>query len=1045
MEGPPLGPGGEDITWPDQVAPRGRKASSTRKIKPQTSNLSGVRPGPTSRWPWVRCAGVGARLSLARWPVPRFVVCFARVPGSRHPVAVVAWHLSLCRGCGRWGASVACLVAPRWCAAPRPVRSLFVLRLAFLSPWCLPSPRGLSPPAIYWVAARGTWRPAENPAHCACRWPLPRQGRWARSASYPFGAPRWACPWRVPPASVLGFVRCGGSACVDPLTDASSFPYRPSFDGGLGRCTRAAWCGRRHRPFRVGGRHAQVARVCVCVLFLAGSGGPASWSRFDAPHLSFGRSWCALCLFGPLRAGVAPFVVVVRGFFFFFFLPFPPPSPLLSPPCVLLCVFSGPGCLGPWRLVPPPFLFPPPPPSVRPFVSCFSCFPASGALGLGLLLPPPFFLPAPPCCLWRFLISGCLGPLRPTPPPFFFSLLFFFCRLCGAGRVCASWAVRCARVCVGGAVPVIALCALAGVVWCWLLGLAVLCCLPVGLGVVLRWCCPCLAAWLAALWFGVVCPGVPLPCVVFCCAVLSCGGVLSCSAICLRRCLCLLFVSCSCASAVCVLACCAVCSLSSPPCAVLCCAVLVPFRCAVRVVCAVPGGWCCWFPVSLSFVGGLLVALVARRCRLVVCVGFGARVWSGCRSASSLWCPAPLCCVLWRCAAVWFCAVVPCLFFFVFLLAGAAGFLLFPVGSGLRAGSRSFLFLCSACAVLCWCACVVALCSVLSCPRGAGWCFVLLPSVFVCLLLGLAVLCCLLVGPGGSCCPVSVACCDLSLGAVLRRVAARCAAWRCVVVRCVVLFCSVWCCRALCCVLGRCPSSWGPVPSGAVFCLVPPRCVCFAVVCCHVVSFAVVLCAVCALRCRVMRLLLYLLEKPLQNFVKCFFPFFFLAFEKKKKLYTTQHTRVQQDHVCCSVLRATRCSCCSWPCTCVWRRGARWCPLLRVDRVPPGPPPELQGKGSDGHEGGEGGAWRRRRKRRQGATRGVVASYETFSSFTRCSRRVFLCAYSELHNRRDGVRVLRALRCLQRYLFTYFTSKHFSSRFYAFCSGLFGLSDFYAN
>ena len=38
MEGPPLGPAGEDITWPDQVAPRGRKASSTRKIKPQTSN-----------------------------------------------------------------------------------------------------------------------------------------------------------------------------------------------------------------------------------------------------------------------------------------------------------------------------------------------------------------------------------------------------------------------------------------------------------------------------------------------------------------------------------------------------------------------------------------------------------------------------------------------------------------------------------------------------------------------------------------------------------------------------------------------------------------------------------------------------------------------------------------------------------------------------------------------------------------------------------------------------------------------------------------------
>ena len=46
LEGPPLGPGGEDITWPDQVAPRGQKASSTRKIKPQTSNLM----GPLESW-----------------------------------------------------------------------------------------------------------------------------------------------------------------------------------------------------------------------------------------------------------------------------------------------------------------------------------------------------------------------------------------------------------------------------------------------------------------------------------------------------------------------------------------------------------------------------------------------------------------------------------------------------------------------------------------------------------------------------------------------------------------------------------------------------------------------------------------------------------------------------------------------------------------------------------------------------------------------------------------------------------------------------------
>ena len=30
MKGPQLGPGGEDITWPDQVAPWGQKAPSTQ-------------------------------------------------------------------------------------------------------------------------------------------------------------------------------------------------------------------------------------------------------------------------------------------------------------------------------------------------------------------------------------------------------------------------------------------------------------------------------------------------------------------------------------------------------------------------------------------------------------------------------------------------------------------------------------------------------------------------------------------------------------------------------------------------------------------------------------------------------------------------------------------------------------------------------------------------------------------------------------------------------------------------------------------------------
>ena len=255
---------------------------------------------------------------------------------------------------------------------------------------------------------------------------------------------------------------------------------------------------------------------------------------------------------------------------FWFYLLLFPFSPSLCPRCVLLCVFSGPGCPGPWRPVPPPLFFPSPP-SVRPVVSCFACFPAWGALGLGILLPPPppplFFCPPLPVVSGVSCFPVALGLCAPPPPPrffffvpfSFFSLLFLPVVRCGAG-LC----VLRRRVCLAGAVPVVALCALAGVVWCWPLGRAVLCCLVVGLGVVLCWCCPCLATWLAALWFGVVCLGVPLPYVVFCCAVLSCGGVLSCSGVCLRRCLCLLFVSCRCASAVCVLGCHAVYSLSCP-------------------------------------------------------------------------------------------------------------------------------------------------------------------------------------------------------------------------------------------------------------------------------------------------------------------------------------------------------------------------------------------------------------------------------------------------------------------------------------------------
>ena len=132
--------------------------------------LSDARPPvlrACGRGPLSSSCGCGVRAwgpaSLAPSPVPRFVVCCARSPGLRHPAAVVAWHLSVCLGCGRRRASLACLVAPR--GVPRLVRSgrsrcsgrLCRRRRAF------PHPGGLRP-WLYWAAARGTRRPACLPS-----------------------------------------------------------------------------------------------------------------------------------------------------------------------------------------------------------------------------------------------------------------------------------------------------------------------------------------------------------------------------------------------------------------------------------------------------------------------------------------------------------------------------------------------------------------------------------------------------------------------------------------------------------------------------------------------------------------------------------------------------------------------------------------------------------------------------------------------------------------------------------------------------------------
>ena len=75
--------------------------------------------------------------------------------------------------------------------------------------------------------------------------------------------------------------------------------------------------------------------------------------------------------------------------------------------------------------------------------------------------------------------------------------------------------------------------------------------------------------------------------------------------------------------------------------------------------------------------------------------------------------------------------------------------------------------------------------------------------------------------------------------------------------------------------------------------------------------------------------------------------------------------------------------------------------------------------------------------------RGVLQ--KDFSSFTRCSRRSFLCVDGELGDEGYGVIFLLTLRRLRRYLFVYLSSKFSTAWLNAFRRALFVLAVFYAN
>ena len=288
----------------------------------------------------------------------------------------------------------------------------------------------------------------------------------------------------------------------------------------------------------------------------------ASFCALSPPGFLFWFfSFCLLC---PLF--FVFFVFCFRRLFFLFFF--------VRPRCPWRFMFSGPGCLGPWRLVVPPPL--------PPFLFFF---------------PSHFLL----VCFFFLLFLG-------------FLVFVFLCLLCGAGVVCVSWAVGCAGVCFVGAVPVIALCAVlphpSGGGWCCLLCLGVCC---------WAWLSSVVSWWVLVSCFGCavpVWPRGPPPCgLVWCVLVFRCP-VLCSVALCCR-----VVVCCRALLFVCVVAC--ACCLSPAAAHLLCVfwGIVLCILCRLRPVpCCAALCWCpclccpcplCCFWCLVLLVPGVAACLVA--------------------------------------------------------------------------------------------------------------------------------------------------------------------------------------------------------------------------------------------------------------------------------------------------------------------------------------------------------------------------------------------------------------------------------------------------
>ena len=538
-------------------------------------------------------------------------------------------------------------------------------------------------------------------------------------------------------------------------------------------------------------------------------------------------------------------------------------------------------CLWPLCFFSLPLLLPP----CAPVVSGFLWFPAPGALGLGACVLCFVGLPllGSPCACPSFVLSAWLlaAPAWLLPPlPPLVSRGFRSCRsvLCAVLCCACLGAVlrRAAACCVARCCAVVCCVAL---VWCRCLLRRAL------------WRCPW--PWGPVLCGAVFC-GVPPRCVLCAVCVLSWrGGACCCSPLCLVLCV-------SRGAVLCV------------PCAprsVRCCA----SRAGALALCCSCGACCCW-----RLVLWCAAVCCAVSCGVPWCGAGSGGPWLSAGGMFRCRCP---CLAAWSASLwlVWF-AVVPC----------------FPV-------------LCSV--VLC-CRVVLCCCALLSCCGAVGACFALLWAVVLCcvvLLVGCAVFgpvvvsaCCgaLFLALCVPCLLRSVRCgallCWLWCPASLCRVLWRCAVvWCCAVVLCcrfAVLFvfalpsCGLSCgARVVCAVVGAscCGVSLCVVVSPWAFCGVVVLLWCVVVSCCAV-RCPVVSCALCrVLRCRaVLRCcagwlccavvcaagVCFVLFSFAKNPCRFSVPFktLFFFFENKIKLCTTQHTRVQQDHVRCCALRVTR-------------------------------------------------------------------------------------------------------------------------------------------